>query len=488
MSNPAQPRPHVLTSRDDAPPVGSPWWAPGAWVLAAGSAWTVGAWMQGRHLLIGLVLTEVFCFAAPAALVLAWRGDAGRRGTFRPVAPGAVWLTLLLAALVVTAAVAQGLAVRRVLGMPPPNAWLPLPLWLIIALLAPVCEELLFRPVLQDGLARVWRPAPSVLATALLFGLIHGSAARFSETFLLGLFCGVVFLKTGSYWSCVVFHALANTLGPALYARADAVPWLLHPVAAAVCLVAAVWLSGRLGKPESAESRRLPWWRWPGQQLFGGGRLPARRGGASAPFTAAYLVVAAVAAGLVGLTLRGAGPAGGERGRPFVAREQDTWVLHADETLAGASRIEAETWPPADQPLRLNLPYPEARLVAIHQDGHELRWRMLSFTAFEVRQLAAEGGKARGPLVVEWETPLDVLFEPKRGYRAHLQALLPVSAYQVDLLLQPGGRWVLAGRPGEYRTTLFSIESTGGRPRLEFGSCGLGITEAIPREGADPVP
>lgn len=457
-------------------------------MVAAGSAWTMGARLQSHHLVLGLVTTELLCFAAPAVVVLALRRDAGRRGTFQPVSPGALGLTLLLAALVVTAAVAKGLAVRQILGMPAPSAWLPLALWLVIALVAPVCEELLFRPVVQDGLAHVWGPAPSVLATALLFGLIHGSAARFSETFLLGLFCGVVFLKTGSYWPCVVFHALANTLGPALYARAEAVPWLLHPITTVPCVVAAAWLSGRLGEREEVEAREPRWWQWPGRWLFGGGRLPTRHGRASALFTAAYFVVAAGAAGLVGLTLRGSGPGNGGTSRSFVAREQDTWVLRADETLAGASRIEADAWPPADQPLRLNLPYPEARLVAIHQDGHELPWRMVSFTTFELRQLAAEGGKARGPLVVEWETPLDVLFDPERGYRAHLQALLPVNAYRADLLLQPGGRWVLIGRPGEYRTTLFSIESTGSRPRLEFGSCGLGITEAIPREGADPVP
>ena len=72
------------------------------------------------------------------------------------------------------------------------------------------------RPVLQRAFSLYWGPRASVLAAALLFALLHGSWLRFGETFVLGLFCGVLFLKTGSYWACVLFHAVANAMGPPL--------------------------------------------------------------------------------------------------------------------------------------------------------------------------------------------------------------------------------------------------------------------------------
>ena len=97
--------------------------------------------------------------------------------------------------------------------------------------------------MLQSAFATIWRPGAAVFATAVLFGLVHGNFIRFPETFLMGLFSGVVYLKTGNYWLCVLFQAIANMLGPALWLQAIRWQPLFHPFTAVFFLVVALTLS-----------------------------------------------------------------------------------------------------------------------------------------------------------------------------------------------------------------------------------------------------
>ncbi len=43
-----------------------------------------------------------------------------------------------------------------------------------VAVVAPVTEELIFRGVIQDGLTVSYRTQTAVLASSILFGLVHG--------------------------------------------------------------------------------------------------------------------------------------------------------------------------------------------------------------------------------------------------------------------------------------------------------------------------
>ena len=97
-----------------------------------------------------------------------------------------------------------------------------------MVLLAPLCEELLFRPVIQSSLSRHWRNQTVVLATAVLFGLFHLHLLRFAETFIIGFFSGVVFVKTRKYWCCVLLHFLCNSLGPEIWRQAPSLNFLLN--------------------------------------------------------------------------------------------------------------------------------------------------------------------------------------------------------------------------------------------------------------------
>ena len=82
----------------------------------------------------------------------------------------------------------------------------------VIAVLPGICEELVVRGVLLPSLAGALPGAAAVVASAALFGAMHGDAYRFAFTFAVGLVFGALRLRTGSLWPPVVAHVTLNTL------------------------------------------------------------------------------------------------------------------------------------------------------------------------------------------------------------------------------------------------------------------------------------
>ena len=73
------------------------------------------------------------------------------------------------------------------------NPWVT---FIIAVLIAPTAEELLFRKLLTERIVKYGEFA-AVLASGLFFGLFHGNLNQFSYAFLLGLFLGFIYVKTG---------------------------------------------------------------------------------------------------------------------------------------------------------------------------------------------------------------------------------------------------------------------------------------------------
>jgi sodium transport system permease protein len=128
----------------------------------------------------------------------------------------------------------------------------PVFLLLAVALTPAVCEELVFRGVLLQGLGRSLTMARAVTVSALLFGAFHLSfetAVRFLPTFWLGLLLAYVVWHTRSLFPAVLMHFVNNALvvvlisTPALRERfadpSGQPPWIL--VALAPLLLWAGW-------------------------------------------------------------------------------------------------------------------------------------------------------------------------------------------------------------------------------------------------------
>lgn len=84
---------------------------------------------------------------------------------------------------------------------------------LFIGALSPaICEELLFRGFILQGLRGSVRPWVAVVVTALLFGLLHMSIYRLAGTTALGVIMGFLVLRTGSIYPAMLFHFVNNAL------------------------------------------------------------------------------------------------------------------------------------------------------------------------------------------------------------------------------------------------------------------------------------
>lgn len=90
----------------------------------------------------------------------------------------------------------------------------PLPLAILLFALTPaVCEEVAFRGFILSGLKAGRRTYSAIVLSALLFGLLHVFLSLFQQFFnaaILGVFLGLLAVRSRSILPGVLFHALNN--------------------------------------------------------------------------------------------------------------------------------------------------------------------------------------------------------------------------------------------------------------------------------------
>lgn len=90
-----------------------------------------------------------------------------------------------------------------------------MPLWQLavaLAVLPPICEELLFRGALLHGLRKRLGPVGLCVVVGLLFGIFHLALFRLVTTSFLGVILTAVALMTGSVFPGILWHAINNAI------------------------------------------------------------------------------------------------------------------------------------------------------------------------------------------------------------------------------------------------------------------------------------
>ena len=144
----------------------------------------------------------------------------------RPFRPSAIWIML---ATLVAYYIAAGLFASLVLkpdqediggdlGVGNPSIVIAVLAVLMIALLAPVAEELFFRGFVFAGLRTRWSLWPAAITSGLIFGLVHASTGITTVVPLAALGVALCWLydRTGSLWPCVIAHMINNGLALAV--------------------------------------------------------------------------------------------------------------------------------------------------------------------------------------------------------------------------------------------------------------------------------
>jgi len=90
--------------------------------------------------------------------------------------------------------------------------------YLVIGLLAPLAEEMVFRGAVLRSLLK-WRENPwvGIVISAVLFALIHVNPAQMPHAFLIGLLLGWMYWRTDSIVPGVAYHWVNNTVAYVMY-------------------------------------------------------------------------------------------------------------------------------------------------------------------------------------------------------------------------------------------------------------------------------
>ncbi len=183
----------------------------------------VRPWAAGHRADLGAIIVAEAYLALLVALLLAFGGPAGLRDRLRfrftSAVDLAVALAVWLAALVIGGLVTAALS--PLLGQPQSNtvtllrqSFDPLFVTVIVptvCLLAPACEELLFRGALYGWLAGHLPVWASVLVTAAVFAGAHLLPPLFPILFVFGLAATIVRVRTDSTLNSLAMHATQNT-------------------------------------------------------------------------------------------------------------------------------------------------------------------------------------------------------------------------------------------------------------------------------------
>lgn len=84
--------------------------------------------------------------------------------------------------------------------------------FMILVVVAPIAEEIIFRGYLFGTLRRAVPVWAAILITSLLFGAIHGQWNVGVDVFFLSIVSCVLRLRTGSLWSSMLLHMMKNGL------------------------------------------------------------------------------------------------------------------------------------------------------------------------------------------------------------------------------------------------------------------------------------
>lgn len=130
--------------------------------------------------------------------------------------------------------------------------------FLLVAVMAGVGEELLFRGIIQQLVMKLSRkPWIAIGITAFAFGFLHFHPQAFVPITLMGVLLGYLYWRTGNIWVNIIAHTLFNGVQVVLKyfaedaakSEGDALPWW-SALLSAILLALVIWYMERKARLE----------------------------------------------------------------------------------------------------------------------------------------------------------------------------------------------------------------------------------------------
>lgn len=84
--------------------------------------------------------------------------------------------------------------------------------YVVLCLLAPLAEEIVFRGAILRSLLQSYRPWVAILVSAIFFSVVHANPAQMPHAFVIGLLMGWMYWRTGSILPGIALHWVNNSV------------------------------------------------------------------------------------------------------------------------------------------------------------------------------------------------------------------------------------------------------------------------------------
>lgn len=183
---------------------------------------SIGAWVQSRHLFIGLLITQYLIILFPIVLYLKRRGY-NLKGFLRIKSLTLKQVVYIVLIVIFSYPIAVffnyvGILFLSKYGRILPNP-IPIPSdinefllsFMIVALTPGICEEVMFRGMIMKAY-EVYGRKKAIILSAILFGLFHFNLQNLLGPIFLGILFGILVYKTESLLSSIIGHTVNNTI------------------------------------------------------------------------------------------------------------------------------------------------------------------------------------------------------------------------------------------------------------------------------------
>lgn len=183
---------------------------------------SIGAWVQSRHLFIGLLITQYLIILFPIVLYLKRRGY-NLKGFLRIKSLTLKQVVYIVLIVIFSYPIAVFFNYVGILFLSKHGRILPNPIpipsdinefllsFMIVALTPGICEEVMFRGMIMKAY-EVYGRKKAIILSAILFGLFHFNLQNLLGPIFLGILFGILVYKTESLLSSIIGHTVNNTI------------------------------------------------------------------------------------------------------------------------------------------------------------------------------------------------------------------------------------------------------------------------------------
>lgn len=183
-------------------------------------------WADSMDIMFAATMIPLYVLGYPVAFLIMGKGGDRRPVEKHKMTPGQFILAfmmsygLLMAGNLIGLIITFGISILKGAEVSNPlmsimnegNIWTSA---IYIVLLAPVFEEILFRKLICDRVAR-YGQGTAIVVSGLMFGLFHGNFNQFFYAFFIGCFFAMIYLKTGEIKYTIGLHMIVNFIGGVL--------------------------------------------------------------------------------------------------------------------------------------------------------------------------------------------------------------------------------------------------------------------------------